>query len=570
MKRVLILLLAIAVSRVHAEEIEAVDPTGNTVGDYEVMWHTAEQGHSGWNNGGHVDLPRDASVVDLIVRADGYASTVRRFTGKSLVELRGGEAKIVLLEGKEVRLELNLPDGVEPPEDFLPQVYFEQFAWRVRMMWQPVNLGEGRKAPDYNMLNVRKAATGQYVFRLAGDTPEFFIAFNHPGWLRFYEVGPFSDDDVTDTSLKVDVPKPATLTASLPAREKAGGPLPFVNAAVEVYWPNPEMEGSVYSVNNEELFEQGGELVLNDLGPGDYTVSIRTTPKDGVTSIDGTEINPGRYFARQATSLSPGSVEKLQFEWTPFDPNAWRGDGHARLKLNKPNGEPAAGAPVKVSWFDGHYGALDVYDGLVPATGVLDLQEISTTIATESPYGPYAVELDGKTVGWFRLEPKAGPQEFEFKITPEAGDEAPDITFLEIDSNTTHALSDFRGKVVLLELWATWCGPCQPAMEKLNDLANDKLEWGDRVVILPLSVDKRPDLPADHKAERGWTAMRHYWSQPWVEGQSQAEREFVVRGIPTAVLIKPDGTIAWRGHPTAVGDEGVDLQERIEQLLRDK
>lgn len=570
MKRVLILLLAIAVSRVHAQEIEVVDPTGNPIDDFEVMSHTADHGHSDWINGGQVYVPRDASVVDLIVRADGYASTVRRFTCKSLAELQAGEAKIVLLEGKEVRLELHLTDGVEPPDNFLPQVYFEQFAGRFRMMWQPANLGRGRGAPDYNMLNVRKAATGQYVFRLADDTPEFFIAVNHPGWLRFYEVGPFSDIDVTDASLAVDVPRPATLTVSLPASEKAGEPLTFVNASVEIYWPNPDMEGSMYSVSSAELVEPGGELVLSDLGPGNYTTSIRTIPKDDVTTIDGTEINPGRYFARQVTSLSPGSEEKIRFEWTPFDPNAWRGDGHARLKLNKPSGEPAAGAPIKVSWFDGHYGALDVYDGLVPATGVLDLQGISTTIATESPYGPYAIELDGKTVGWFRLEPKAGPQEFEFKLTPEAGDEAPDITLLDIDSNTTNVVSDFRGKVVLLELWATWCGPCQPAMEKLNDLAKDRREWADSVVILPLSVDKRPDLAADHTADRGWTAMRHYWSRPTNEGQSEAERAFVVNGIPTAVLIKPDGTIAWRGHPTAVGEEGVDLQERIEQLLRDK
>lgn len=104
-------------------------------------------------------------------------------------------------------------------------------------------------------------------------------------------------------------------------------------------------------------------------------------------------------------------------------------------------------------------------------------------------------------------------------------------------------------------------------MKKLNGMAAEDSDWADKVVIVPLSVDKTPELAGDHVAQRGWTALRHFWSRPVDDGQSQAEQAFVVRRIPTAILLRRDGTIAWRGHPMARYSGGISLRDRIEAVL---
>ena len=152
------------------------------------MWSTAGGGYSPWGAGDDVffrGLPNDADVIDVVARADGYATQVGRFAGDSLADLRAGKASITLHRGDEVHLKLNVPNGVDLPDDLLPQLYFPQFARRVRMLWQPVNLRNGRVRPDLNMLNLSRIADGLYSFRLRKDRTNFLVAFHHPGWLQF-------------------------------------------------------------------------------------------------------------------------------------------------------------------------------------------------------------------------------------------------------------------------------------------------------------------------------------------------------------------------------------------------
>jgi thiol-disulfide isomerase/thioredoxin len=566
----LLLCLALTATKVNAQQIKVVDESGAVVQRYEMVWHTADSGYCRWQAGDNIagELPREADVVDIVVRADGCATEVRRFEGETLAKLRADGATITLQRGDEVQLELNVPDGMAVPDDFLPQTYFPDFAWRVRMMWQPVNLRGDRVAPDFNMLGVSRVSDRVYRLRLAKEQAPFLVAFNHPGWLRFYEVGALSSRDVKQGVLEIDVPRPVTIQVTLDTGTADAAQLPFEDAVVQVAWANPETEGAVYSATWDERIQPNGTRTFSDLGPGQFSVTIRTIAKDGVEDAAvGTRINPGRFFARRKISVPAGGTHEERIRWMPFDPTANRGECRARLKLTRADGRPAAGATVKVQWYDGHYGLIDIHSGRTPDDGVVQLEGISSEVLTESPYGPYSVALDDKNVGWFRLQPTTDIQEFEFHMMPDVGDPAPEVDIIELESGKTHKLSDYRGQVVLLEFWATWCGPCQPAMKKLNQMAAEAPDWADRVAIIPLSVDQTPELAVKHVTQRGWTALRHFWSQPADTGQSEAQRDFIVHGIPTAVLLKPDGTIAWRGHPIAEYAGGVDLRSRIEALL---
>jgi hypothetical protein len=88
------------------------------------------------------------------------------------------------------------------------------------------------------------------------------------------------------------------------------------------------------------------------------------------------------------------------------------------------------------------------------------------------------------------------------------------------------------------------------------------------VVLVPVSIDEEPELVTRHLAKRGWTHLEHYWSGPSkINGfQSPAARLFVIDGVPTALLIAPDGRILWRGSPVAEPG-GKSMKARIEEAL---
>jgi peroxiredoxin len=103
-----------------------------------------------------------------------------------------------------------------------------------------------------------------------------------------------------------------------------------------------------------------------------------------------------------------------------------------------------------------------------------------------------------------------------------------------LDGSTT-ALSDYRGSWVLLNFWATWCGPCvaeMPSMERLYGQFKD-----DGLVIVGVNQQESVDEVAAFVAERGLTFPI------LLDSNGRVGSRYGVRGIPTTYLIDPSGRV---------------------------
>jgi cytochrome c biogenesis protein CcmG, thiol:disulfide interchange protein DsbE len=110
---------------------------------------------------------------------------------------------------------------------------------------------------------------------------------------------------------------------------------------------------------------------------------------------------------------------------------------------------------------------------------------------------------------------------------------------LELNGKPGH-LSDFRGKVVVLNFWASWCPPCVEEAPALNQLQNYIAPKGG--TILGVSVDDDPSAYEKYLQDHGVNFPT--WRDPDVEGnQWKIANEYGTKMIPETYVINRDGTI---------------------------
>jgi len=116
---------------------------------------------------------------------------------------------------------------------------------------------------------------------------------------------------------------------------------------------------------------------------------------------------------------------------------------------------------------------------------------------------------------------------------------APDFTLTDLDGNAI-CLGDFRGKVILIDFMATWCGPCRQQMPHLKAVW-EKEEYKGKVVIISIDVDPRVPVEDLESYRQGYPYATWIWAKDTAEQGVAAS--YGVRAIPTIVIIDQEGYV---------------------------
>jgi thiol-disulfide isomerase/thioredoxin len=116
-------------------------------------------------------------------------------------------------------------------------------------------------------------------------------------------------------------------------------------------------------------------------------------------------------------------------------------------------------------------------------------------------------------------------------------------------------VSQARGKVVVLNFWASWCGPCRQEIPELMDLRKRIPE--SKLVIMGVSVDQDPAMFAMYVAKAGF-------NYPVYLAKADVSQAFSIRAIPRTIVYSPKGEVA---HSREGYMPGPELEKLVKKLL---
>lgn len=146
----------------------------------------------------------------------------------------------------------------------------------------------------------------------------------------------------------------------------------------------------------------------------------------------------------------------------------------------------------------------------------------------------------------------------------EPGQQAPDIFGRSLLEDRKYRVSDFRGKVLIVDFWASWCGPCILSMPELETLRKRMISagYGERFEILGVNLDDDSDKALSF-------LKSHPISYPVITDLlGLGAREFGPRKLPSAYVISPTGRVTFIYYGFGPG-YGPELEERVLKLLKE-
>lgn len=127
---------------------------------------------------------------------------------------------------------------------------------------------------------------------------------------------------------------------------------------------------------------------------------------------------------------------------------------------------------------------------------------------------------------------------------------APDFNLKSLD-NQNITLSGFREKYILLDFWGSWCGPCRESSPLLVELYNNLKENEANIEFIGIACNEQNDenwIAAVESDKLAWIQL----NDAHVKNTQSIQKQYAIKGVPTCVLISPDGKIIYKEHPLKI------------------
>lgn len=338
----------------------------------------------------------------------------------------------------------------------------------------------------------------------------------------------------------------ATITVEFTNADKEGV-APYTEVNVMIVPPGAKtLDEAIKFQSKEKSFVKKFE----NLKEGSYAILIFTGKEENRTDAS----RPGAFTKIERLKIETAeSNEKVSIAYSPVDVTPFKGEASIKGSVVDHLQKPAAGIKLKVRAVTpaGYFTITEVTtdaEGKYEAKGLAEGKSYSVSDAS------------GKNLA--AISTARPPQPITLPL--QAGGKAPDIDFIVLKDGKTQKLSDFKGKVVVIDFWASWCGPCQAPMAKMQTFREKHPEWGDKVVLMALSIDDTIDKASTHLGKNSWDKTHNTWAG---DGgfKSKPPQAYAVRGIPSCFIIDQEGNISSAGHPASL-----DIPKLIDVLLSKK
>jgi len=299
-------------------------------------------------------------------------------------------------------------------------------------------------------------------------------------------------------------------------------------------------------LNWQKRFQEVAEpsvIKIGGIAGGDYMIQAwaRNLEKYNKSRM------PFLYDIREI-KIKPGTVNRVRAIYPEIDTTVEEGDLTIQGIVRNPEKEALPDRTVKLIPSDKRGPMLNLFypvsvtdangrfefAGVRPGLGVtLECDNVNIPLSMESLHKDRVLVMD-LVVG-------------SQKLSTKVGEPLRDI-YIEWKDGSTGKISDFAGKVVVLDIWTTWCSPCLRAMPKITALAG-QMSQNSEVAFIALSIDADHSLWKHKTDEFDSKRLRHGWFNPI------KNRFAISKPVPYYVIVDEKGIIRCEGNDVDIGAE---------------